>query len=327
MVGVMTPFRLTRRSAFKLSSAGVVSAAVLQGCGGESTAGSSSSAATGSAATATTEAGATSRYLGSYTLTDAEFGTEVTTTVEDGVRTIVCNALPDTETGEFPNDGNPNTITEQDNTYTFSAEPTYVGAVTSARTTGVAINGVKFEPGTAETITCDSGQVYRVEAIQGMYDLGLDFNNAHVQPTGEYHYHGVSELMVDVFDEGEDLVHVGFAADGFLMYYSTSGAYRSGYALSTEPRTGTGCVASSALGGGAVDDLEGTTPDGTFASDYVFDAANGDLDECNGITINGEYAYLITDEYPFVGRFLNGEVSEQGGGDGGPPPGDGPPAP
>ncbi|HIE92891.1 MAG TPA: YHYH protein [Acidobacteria bacterium] len=222
---------------------------------------------TGSAATATTEAGATSRYLGSYTLTDAEFGTEVTTTVEDGVRTIVCNALPDTETGEFPNDGNPNTITEQDNTYTFSAEPTYVGAVTSARTTGVAINGVKFEPGTAETITCDSGQVYRVEAIQGMYDLGLDFNNAHVQPTGEYHYHGVSELMVDVFDEGEDLVHVGFAADGFLMYYSTSGAYRSGYALSTEPRTGTGCVASSALGGGAVDDLEGTTPDGTFASD------------------------------------------------------------
>ena len=162
----MTTHRFTRRSAFKLSSAAVVSAAVLQGCGGESTAGSSSSAASGSAATATTEAGTTSPYLGSYTLTDAEFGTEVTTTVEGGVRTIVTNALPDTETGEFPNDGNPNTITEQDNTYTFTAEPVFVGAVTSVRTTGVAINGVKFEPGTAETITCDSGEVYRVEAIQ-----------------------------------------------------------------------------------------------------------------------------------------------------------------
>ncbi|MEO7422646.1 MAG: YHYH protein [Ornithinibacter sp.] len=151
------------------------------------------------------------------------------------MRTIVTNALPDTETGTFPNEGNPNSIAAQDNTYVFTAEPTFVGEATPVRTTGIAINGVKFEPGTAETITCDSGEVYRVEALQDDYNLGLDFNNAHVQPDGEYHYHGVSELMVDVFDAGEDLVHVGFAADGYLMYYSLSGAYRPSYKLSTEP--------------------------------------------------------------------------------------------
>jgi hypothetical protein len=78
---------------------------------------------------------------------------------------------------------------------------------------GVAVNGVKFEPETAETVACASGESYRVEALQDTDDLGFDFNNAHVQPTGEYHYHGVSQLLAEAADSGDDLVHVGFAAD------------------------------------------------------------------------------------------------------------------
>ena len=324
--------KISRRSAIRLSIGALSGAALLEACGrgptssggpAGSSAGSSTSTGTG---TGTGSGASGSSYLGSYTLNDKRFGTQVTTTVEGGVRTIVTNALPDTETGTFPNEGNPNSIAEQDNTYVFTAEPTFVGEATPVRTTGVAINGVKFEPGTAETVTCDSGEIYRVEALQEKYDLGLDLNNAHVQPDGEYHYHGVSELMVDVFAEGEDLVHVGFAADGHLMYYSLSGAYRPSYRLSTEPRTGTGCVGSSALRAGSIDDLEGTTPDGTYTSDYVFDASVGDLDECNGITIDGEYGYLITDAYPYVPRSLNGEVSEEAvGPPSGGPPSDGPP--
>ncbi len=311
--------RLSRRSAIMLSLGALAAAPLLEACGS----GSGSTSTTGAVATessTSSSAGAGSKYLGSYTLNDAKFGTQMTTTVEGSTRTIKTNALPDTKTGTFPNAGNPNTISAQDNTYTFTTEPTFIGEATPARTTGVAINGVKFEPGTAETVTCTSGETYRVEAVQEAYDLGLDFNNAHVQPDGEYHYHGVSELMVDVFDGGEDLVHVGFAADGYLMYYSKSGAYKPSYVLSATPRTGTGCVASSALGGQTVDDLEGTAPDGTYTSDYVFEKSAGDLDECNGITIAGEYIYLITDSYPFVGRCLNGEVSEEAG----PPPGGGP---
>ena len=52
-------------------------------------------------------------------------------------------------------------------------------------------------------------------------------------------------------------------------------------------------------------------PDGTYTSDWVWSADNGDLDECNGITVNGEYIYLITDDYPFISRCLMGEYTER----------------
>ncbi len=253
----------------------------------------------------------TSDYVDSYTLTDTEFGTMVTVTVDGSTRTIETNALPDHDTGEFPNDGNPNTISAQDLTYEYPVEAVYTGNSSTVRTTGVAVNGVKFEPGTAETLTCSSGETYRIEALQDVYNLGLDFNNAHVQPTGEYHYHGVSELLADAFATDTDLVHVGFAADGFLMYYSKSGAYESGYDLSTSERAGTDCVATGPAG--ITLDVEGTTPDGTYTSDWVYDDATGDLDECNGITIDGQYVYLITNEFPYVGRCLNGEAAGEAG--------------
>jgi hypothetical protein len=265
-------------------------------------------------------------YTGSYSLADEEFATMTTVTVADGVRTIVSNALPDHAVGEFPNPGNPNTISEQDVSYEYPADPVYVGSATTAMTPGVAVNGVKFEPGTAETVTCESGETFRVEALQDIYDLGLDFNNAHVQPTGEYHYHGISELLANAYSTDDDLVHVGFAADGFLMYYSKSGAYSPSYSLSTDARSGTDCVGSMALGGDAVE-VEGTMADGTYASDWQYSDANGDdnlyLDECNGTEIAGTYAYVITDEYPFISRCLNGEFTATGPGAGGGAPTDG----
>ena len=265
-------------------------------------------------------------YTGSYTLADKEFGTMTTVTVADGVRTIVSNALPDHEVGEFPNPGNPNTISEQDASYEYPADPVYVGSATNASTPGVAVNGVKFEPATAETVTCESGETFRVEALQDIYDLGLDFNNAHVQPTGEYHYHGISELLANAYSTDEDLVHVGFAADGFLMYYSKSGAYSPSYSLAADARSGTDCVGSMALGAHAVE-VEGTTADGTYAADWRYSADTGDanlyLDECNGTEIDGTYAYVITNEYPFISRCLNGEFTATGPGAGGGSPADG----
>jgi hypothetical protein len=269
-----------------------------------------------------TESEATADYLGSYALADDEFGTMTMVTVDDDTRTIATNALPDHETGEFPNAGNPNTISAQDLTYEYPTEGTFVGSQGIARTPGVSVNGVKLEPATAETVTCDSGELLRVEALQDIYDLGLDFNNAHVQPTGEYHYHGISELLADAYSTDEDLVHVGFAADGFLIYYSKSGVYSSSYALSTDARSGTDCLGSMALGGDTVD-IDGSAPDGTYTTDWVFGTDNGELDECNGVEIDGDYAYVMTDEWPFIGRCLNGEFTETGPGGEGPPPGGG----
>ncbi len=254
-------------------------------------------------------------YTGSYALADEEFSTMTTVTVADGIRTIVSNALPDHEVGEFPNPGNPNMISEQNVSYEYPADPVYVGSATNAMTPGVAVNGLKFEPATAETVTCESGETFRVEALQDIYDLGLDFNNAHVQPTGEYHYHGISELLANAYSTDNDLVHVGFAADGFFMYYSKSGVYSPSYSLSTDARSGTDCVGSMVLGGDAVE-VEGTMADGTYAADWQYSDANGNdnlfLDECNGTD-----AYVITDEYPFISRCLNGEFTATCPGGGG----------
>ena len=261
-------------------------------------------------------------YLGAYNLMDLEFGTSVTVTVEDGERVIESNSLPDHDTGEFPNAGNPNTISEQALSYAFPVEPTFTGEANFSQTAGVAINGVPFEPGTGESVACGSGENYRIEALQDVYNLGLDFNNAHVQPTGKYHYHGISLLLVEAYQKDIDLVHVGFAADGYLMYYSKSGAYRSSYALASETRSGSECVPSGP--NGTAFELDGSVPDGTYTSDWVFVDGSGDLDSCNGITIDGEYAYIVTDEFPYVSRCLNGEFSGAGGppqgGAGGLPP-------
>ncbi len=125
------------------------------------------------------------------------------------------------------------------------------------------------------------------------------------------------------YDNDGDLVHIGFASDGFLISYSKSGAYDSGYLLSDEARDGEGCVAS----GPDRDeiDLAGTAPDGSYTSDYVYDEAAGDLDACNGTTIDGTYAYIVTDTYPFVTRCLNGETSGDAGPGGPPPEGEAPP--
>lgn len=262
-------------------------------------------------------------YLSDYSLVDEARGTITTVSISDGVREIVTNALPNHETGEFPNAGNPNAISAQDNTWQFPSEPTYTGVPEGVKVTGVALNGIKFDPGTGERVTCSSGETYNLEALQEVGDLGLDFNNAHVQPGGEYHYHGVSELLVSLYDSGEDLVLVGFAADGHLIYYSKSGAFESSYSIKDSDRSGEGCVYEAPLTGTSLS--FGSARDGSLTQDWEYVEASGDLDQCNGTTINGKYAYVLTDTYPYIPRCLMGAFEEDvsGGGVMNPPPGDG----
>ena len=44
----------------------------------------------------------------------------------------------------------------------------------------------------------------------------------------------------------------------------------------------------------------GGTYDGTFRDDYIYVPGSGDLDECNGMTVDGVYGYYITEEYPYI---------------------------
>ncbi|MDO8272782.1 MAG: YHYH protein [Gammaproteobacteria bacterium] len=44
----------------------------------------------------------------------------------------------------------------------------------------------------------------------------------------------------------------------------------------------------------------GGTYDGTYRDDYEYVAGLGDLDRCNGMTVNGQYGYYITDNFPYM---------------------------
>lgn len=247
-------------------------------------------------------------YFEAYTLTDNTYGTNTIVTVKGDTRTMITNALPNHKTGTFPNQGNPNTISAQSRTYTFPTNPVYKGKAQWVREPGVALNGVKFEPGTAEVVVCDTGENYRVEALQDVINLGLDFNHAHVQPTGAYHYHGTPTSVIETFDTGEDLVHIGFAHDGFPMYYSKSGKYKPSFKTIDGHREGEDCTYENPAQ--SMDISVGGHHDGTFTSDFEYVEGSGDLDECNGITIDGKYMYLVTAEFPYISRCLMGEVSQ-----------------
>ncbi|GGG59102.1 YHYH protein [Bizionia arctica] len=247
-------------------------------------------------------------YFDDYDLEDVAFGTKTRVTITAKTRIMVTNSIPNHKTGEFPNQGNPNTISAQNKTYTFPLNAKYTGKAQWMREPGIALNGIKFEPGTAEVVECETGENYRVEAIQNVIDLGLDFNHAHVQPTGEYHYHGTPTSIIETFDTGEDLVHIGFAHDGFPMYYSKSGKYKPSFKLLDGNREGEDCTYTTHL---TIDISVGGHHDGTYGSDYEYVNGSGDLDECNGITIDGKYMYLVTNEFPYIGRCVMGEVEQQ----------------
>jgi hypothetical protein len=254
-------------------------------------------------------------YFGDYQLEDATYGTKTKVTIVGDQRVMITNALPNHKTGEFPNPGNPNTISVQNKTYSFPTNPKYTGKSQWMREPGIALNGVKFEPQTAEVVECETGENYRVEAIQNVIDLGLDFNHAHVQPTGEYHYHGTPTSMIETFDTGKDLVHIGFAHDGFPMYYSKSGMYKPSFKLLEGNRAGEDCTYTTHH---TIDIAVKGHHDGTYGSDYEYVDGFGDLDACNGIEVDGQYMYLVTNEFPYVGRCVMGEVEQEE--QGGPPP-------
>lgn len=248
-------------------------------------------------------------YFASYDLEDQIFGTKTKVTLTAKERIMVTNSLPNHFTGEFPTTGNPNTISAQNKTYTFPANPKYTGNATWVREPGIALNGIKFEPGTAEVVVCDTGESYRVEAFQDLINLGLDFNHAHVQPTGAYHYHGTPTSLIEDLDTGEDLVHIGFAKDGFPIYFSKTEAYKPSYRLLDGTREGEDCTYSNPKN--TIDVTIEDDHDGTYTSDFEFVEGSGDLDECNGITVDGKYMYLVTESFPYVSRCLMGEFVQE----------------
>ena len=239
---------------------------------------------------------------------------KVTITEEDSFRVIRANGIPNHETGKFPGPGCPNAISAQSYLFRVPRHPQTNATFTSLKqqAIGVALNGVPFDPGTAEYWKHDRNSGWHIEAVGGGKSLGLDQNQAHVQPSGAYHYHGIPAGLLAQLRE-KDPALIGYAADGFPIYAQTP-ENRSSYRLKAGTRPG-----GTAGPGGNYD--------GTYTEDYEFVGGLGDLDEANGRTgitpeyPQGTYYYVATAEFPFYPRMLKGtpDVSFRRG-----PPGGGP---
>lgn len=241
-------------------------------------------------------------------------------------RMLEANGIPDHEVGSFPNPGNPNVITEQ----SVSAAFTLLPVLTDQRTelggprgpVGYVLNGIKIDAATAGSCD-DSGTScslvgsqngsWEIEALgQSHFDFGVDFNNAHVQPDGAYHYHGMPEaFLAKVGADGTVMTLIGWATDGFPIYA------RYGYSDALDASSSLVVVQGSYQ---LVSDLPANRPStdvydlGTFRDDWEYVEGSGDLDECNGrfgVTPefpDGIYHYFATDSYPFFQRCVRGSL-------------------
>jgi hypothetical protein len=252
------------------------------------------------------------------------------------MRTMTSNGIPDHATGTFPNANCPNTIAPWSATAAVTLTPVATGTASDIQIVGFALNGVKLDPSTAGTCTVSGASAtcsligntgsWNIEALgQTSFNFGVDEDNAHVQPSGEYHYHGMPSAVLAKLSGGAmKPTLVGFALDGFPVYA------RYGYA---DPTDGTSAV--KVMKGSyqlkstpdAGRPSTSTYPMGAFTQDYQYVAGSGDLDACNGRTDVtpefpcGIYHYYITDTYPFIQRCVMGTPT--GGGEGPPPDGGG----
>jgi hypothetical protein len=264
--------------------------------------------------------------------------TEVSITVEGEKRVITANGLPDHPTGRFPNPDNPNRVAAQRHRFTMPVKPAAAPAPIPLmrQPFGIAVNGVLFDPGTAEMWRNDRASGWHYDALGGAFSLGLDANNAHVQPNGAYHYHGIPVDLLQRLSGGKaQMTLVGWAADGFPIYAAwghrdAANATSPVIKLRSSHRLKTGNRPTA-------DGQPGGKYDGIFVEDFDYVAGSGDLDECGGRTgvtpefPEGTYHYVLTEDFPFVPRAFRGVPDpsfarrEGPGGPGGPRDRRGPP--
>ncbi len=263
------------------------------------------------------------------------YNSEFTQSTTATTRTITANSIPDHLVGLFgagQGSLNPNAISEQNETYTVPLNPTIAGSLTSLLSTtgtgpnagpqysfGVLLNGVELDPVAAEPFPHEGmmspnvNWEWNLEALN--VNLGLDCNNAHVQPTGKYHYHGSPTLFLESLNiPANAMTLIGYAADGFPIYYKYAYSDASDNSSAIIEMTTSYQLKSGTRPGDGI-----TAPcdvyNGVYSNDYEYIANLGTLDEANGRTgvtpeyPNGTYYYVITDEFPSIPRYFKGTPS------------------
>ena len=210
---------------------------------------------------------------------------------------ISSDGTPNHEIGNFPTRGNPHKFKRQRIKFCFSKSPIktdknkYVASVV-----GVTLTGIPIRPGTADWFDRNSPRKHskdkssglNLEAIRPFEKIfGIDRFNGHVDHRGLYHYHKSNPLLLL-----NDEPLIGYAADGFEILY-TPEEVKPSWQLKKGNRK--------------------VEPfgkfDGAFKEDYEFVEGSGDLDECNGKFVDGQYKYFATDTFPFFPRCHWGNVS------------------
>jgi hypothetical protein len=237
-------------------------------------------------------------------------------------RTLAANGLPDC----------PTTMSAREVTASFPLTPVKTETATAlggpAGEIAYLLNGVKIDAGTNGGCN-DSGDScslankvgqWSIEALgQSGFKFGTDDNNAHVQPGGAYHYHGMPEGFVAARGKGQAMTLIGWAADGFPIYA------RYGYSQADDASSAIKVITASYRVKATPDANRPPTSSyamGTFTQDYEYAEGVGDLDECNGRTgvtpefPEGTYHYFATDTYPFLQRCVKGQVTASAGGPG-----------
>jgi len=264
------------------------------------------------------------------------FNPSFTENISGTLRIITTNNIPNDNVGLFGRGMgslNPNAISEQNSIYEITTNPeiapslipllntSEVGRQGPQYSFGVLLNGVELDPIAAEPFPHSAQRamdplvnwIWNLEALTALN--GLDCNNAHVQPTGKYHYHGTPTLYLETINApANEMTLVGYAADGFPIYYkyaysiandatSTIIEMKSSYQLKSGERPGDGVTAPCG------------TFNGIYSNDYEFVNNLGTLDQANGRTgvtpefPEGTYYYVITDAFPSIPRYFKGTPS------------------
>jgi len=247
------------------------------------------------------------------------FDMDVVITAGNTSCTLVSNSIPNHNfndaTASFATD-----VSENSKNFTITRTPA-LAASTTALSGGiydaVMLNGVVVDIQSAGcyspnsqgadadgnvAIGCNGAIDWSLDPVSPLTSFGEDAHNAHTQPDGTYHYHGNPNAMFDSNPGPDGSPVVGFAADGFPIYgsyFNDGGTVRlavSSYKLIAGSR------------GTKTDENPGGNYDGMYTQDYEYIEDLGDLDACNGMTVDGQYGYYVVDYYPWMIKCLSGTV-------------------
>lgn len=263
--------------------------------------------------------------------TETAFVLDVVISNDDVACTLSSNNIPN---HDFNVNGNfADVVVETPQAFTIPRNPTIAASATlldQQSYDAVMLNGVPldllsagcYQDGVNVQIGCTFGiDDWLLDPLGTGGRFGADDNNAHTQPGGIYHYHGSPNAMYDLEDDSVISPVIGFAADGFPIY--------GPYFLDSNTGTIRKATSSYSLRDGSrgeeTNDNPGGDFDGEYIDDHEFIADSGDLDACNGMTVDGQYGYYLTDGYPWVLNCFSGTPDDSfskfaGGGDGDLPP-------